>query len=55
MVYDTINDRLVVINNFCCNWPGTTVTDGVYAVDFNTGERIELLATASTRVEEEGS
>lgn len=55
MVYDPINDRIVVINNSCCTWPGTTVTDDVQAIDFNTGEQIELLITANTRKETEGS
>jgi hypothetical protein len=55
MVYDSINDRIVVINDHCCNWPGRTVTDGVYAIDFETGERIELLAAADTRIETDGS
>ena len=55
MVYDPVNDRIVVINNSCCTWPGTTVTDGVHAIDFNTGDRIELLTTANTRTETGGS
>ena len=55
MVYDSINARVVVINNFCCAWPGRSVSDDVWAIDFNTDERIELLATANTRVETDGS
>ena len=55
MVYDPINSRVVVINNFCCTWPGTTVSDDVWAVDFDTGEQIELLAKAVTRTEMDGS
>lgn len=55
MVYDPINTRIVVINNWCCTWPGTTVSDDVWAVDFDTGEQIELLATANTRIETDGS
>jgi hypothetical protein len=55
MVFDAINDRIVVINNFCCNWPGSIVTDGIQAIDFNSGEQIELLATANTRTESDGS
>ncbi len=54
-VYDPINDRLVVINDWCCNWPGTTVSDDVRAIDFNTGETFGLLATANTRTEQDGS
>jgi len=55
MVYDPINSRIVVINDFCCTWPGTTVSDDVWAINFNTGETIELLAEANTRVETDGS
>ena len=55
MVYDSINARVVVINNFCCTWPGSSVSDDVWAIDFDTDERIELLATANTRVETDGS
>lgn len=55
MVFDPINNRIVVISNSCCTWPGTTVTDGVYAIDFTAGHRIELLATANTRTETDGS
>ena len=44
LVYDPINTRVVVISNSCCTWPGTTVTDNV-----------ELLATANTRTETDGS
>lgn len=55
LVYDPINDRVVLINDHCCNWPGRTVTDAVQAIDFNTGERIELLPTANTRTETDGS
>jgi hypothetical protein len=55
MVYDPINARIVVINNWCCTWPGTTVSDDVWAIDFDTGEQVELLATADTRIETDGS
>jgi len=55
MVYDSINARIVVINNWCCTWPGSSVSDDVWAIDFNTDKRIELLATANTRVETDGS
>ena len=48
MVYDSINARVVVINNWCCTWPGSSVSDDVWAIDFNTDKRIELLATANT-------
>ena len=55
MVYDPINARIVVINNFCCTWPGSSVLDDVWAVDMDTGERVELLAAANTRIETDGS
>jgi len=57
MVYDPINTRVVVINDWCCTWPGTTVSDDVWvwAIDFDTGERVELLATANARTETDGS
>jgi hypothetical protein len=55
MVYDPINTRIVVINNWCCTWPGSSVSDNVWAIDFDTGEQIELLATANTRIETDGS
>jgi hypothetical protein len=55
MVYDPINTRVVVINDFCCTWPGTTVSDDVWAIDFGTREQTELLATANTRTETDGS
>jgi hypothetical protein len=55
MVYDPINARIVVINNWCCTWPGSTVLDNVWAIDFGTGEQIELLATANARTETDGS
>ncbi|MGI9610948.1 MAG: hypothetical protein ACR2NL_11715 [Acidimicrobiia bacterium] len=55
MVYDPINDRVVVINNFCCTWPGTLVSDDVVAIDPTTGDMVELLAAASTRRETDGS
>lgn len=44
MVFDPINDRLVLINDFCCNWPGRETTNDVWAIDVNTGNRIQLLA-----------
>lgn len=44
MVIDTINDRLVLINNFCCNWPGTITTTDILALDLDTGEWTQLLA-----------
>jgi hypothetical protein len=44
MIIDTINDRLVLINDFCCNWPGTLTTNDILALDFNTGEWTQLLA-----------
>jgi hypothetical protein len=55
MVYDPINTRVVVINDFCCAWPGTAVSDDVWAIDFDTGEQVDLLATANTRIEQDGS
>ncbi len=55
MVYDPINARIVVINNSCCAWPGNSVSDNVLAIDVDTGERTELLATANTRIETDGS
>jgi len=55
VVYDLINDRLVIINNSCCNWPGNKVEDDVWAIDFATGRSIELLDTANTRTETDGS
>jgi hypothetical protein len=55
MVYDPINARIVVINNWCCTWPGSSVSDDVWAIDFDTGEQVELLATANTRIEQDGS
>jgi hypothetical protein len=55
MVYDPINARIVVINNWCCTWPGSSVSDNVWSIDFDTGEQIELLATANTRTERSGS
>ena len=53
--YDPINERIVLINNWCCTWPGSSVSDDVWAIDMDTGERIELLATANTRTETDGS
>ena len=44
MAIDTINDRLVPINDFCCNWPGTLTTTDILALDFDTGEWTQLLA-----------
>ena len=44
MVIDTINDRLVLINDFCCNWPGTLTTKDILALDLDTGEWTQLLA-----------
>lgn len=55
VVYDPINHRLVLINNSCCNWPGNKVGDDVWAIDFATGRSIELLDTANTRTETDGS
>jgi hypothetical protein len=55
VVYDPINHRLVLINNSCCNWPGNKVGDDVWAIDFATGRSIELLDTANTRIETDGS
>jgi hypothetical protein len=55
MVYDPINTRIVVINDFCCTWPGTTLSDEVWAIDFDTGKKVELLTTANTRTETDGS
>lgn len=56
MVYDPINHRVVVFNDFCCTWPaGTTVSYDVWAVDFGTGEQTELLTAANTRTETGGS
>jgi hypothetical protein len=55
MVYDPINDRLVLINDWGSNWPGTTVTDDVQAIDFNTGETVELLTQGNRRTEMDGS
>jgi hypothetical protein len=55
MVYDPINTRVVVISDWCCTWPGTTVSDDVWAIDFDTGEQVQLLATANTRIEQDGS
>lgn len=50
MVFDPINERVVVINDFCCNWPGTAVGNEVLAVDFTSGRVIELLASNQTRI-----
>ena len=50
MVLDPINDRVVVIKDFCCNWPGSSVTDPVLAVDFATGTQIDLLLAAKERI-----
>jgi hypothetical protein len=47
MVIDTINDRLVVFNDFCCNWPGTKTTKDIWALDLATGEWTQLLASTS--------
>jgi hypothetical protein len=44
MVYDPINTRVVAITDWCCTWPGSTVSNDVSAIDMDTGERIELLA-----------
>lgn len=44
MVIDPINDWLVLINDFCCNWPGTLTTTDILALDFDTGEWTQLLA-----------
>jgi hypothetical protein len=44
MVVDSINSRLVLINDGGGNWPGTLTDDSVTALDLNTGEWIELLA-----------
>ena len=38
---------------FC--WPDSAVSDAVVAIDFNSGERIELLAESPARVETGGS
>lgn len=55
VVYDPINTRIVVIGDWCCTWPGTTVSDHVRATDFDTGKQVELLTTANTRTETDGS
>lgn len=47
MVFDSINDRVVIIKNFCCNWPGSTVTDPVLAIEFASGTQVELLPAAN--------
>jgi hypothetical protein len=51
MVIDTINDRLVLINNFCCNWPGTLTTKDILALDLGTGEWTQLLAPSSVEID----
>lgn len=43
MIVDSINNRLVLINEWGGNWPGTLTDDSVTALDLNTGEWIELL------------
>ena len=48
MVADPINDRLVVFNDFCCNWPGTKTTKDIWALDLDTGEWTQLLASKSS-------
>lgn len=47
MVADPINNRLVVFNDFCCNWPGTKTTKDIWALDLDTGEWTQLLASIS--------
>jgi len=44
MVVDPINDRLVVFNDFCCNWPGTKTTTDIWALRPSNGEWTQLLA-----------
>ena len=55
VVHDPISTGIVVINDGCCTWPGSSVSDDVWAIDMDTGEQIELLATANTRTETDGS
>ena len=50
MVFDPLNGRVVIVKDFCCNWPGSTVTDPVLAVDFATGTQIDLLPAAKERI-----
>lgn len=52
MVFDPINDRVVIIKDFCCNWPGSIVTDPVLAVDFETRTQVDLLPAANQRIAE---
>ncbi len=44
MVADPINDRLVLIRDFCCNEPGSFTPDDIWALEFDTGDWIQLLA-----------
>ncbi len=44
MVVDSINNRLVIINDWSGVWPGSTTTNTVWGIDLDTEESIELLA-----------
>jgi hypothetical protein len=44
MVFDPITNRLVIINDWCCVWPGGMTTNDVWAIDLDTGQTIELLS-----------
>ena len=44
MVFDSINERLVVFNDWCCVWPGSPTTDDVWAIDLDTGIWTQILA-----------
>ena len=48
MVYDPINNRIVVINDWSGNSPVALASDAVWAIDFNTGETHELLTATDT-------
>jgi len=55
LVYDPINTRVVAISNTYRTSTSTNVTDNVLAIDSTTGDTVELLATANTRTETDGS
>jgi hypothetical protein len=42
MVFDSINNRLVLINSVFGDWWADSASD-VWAIDFDTGEWIQLL------------
>ena len=48
MVFDPINDRLVLIESYCCGMNGVGLDD-VWALDLETGHWIELLPPSHER------